>query len=703
MGESGVGGQKSETFEIYISLVSAIQAAKRDQCVSLLRAIESFDTQAFWSACKALNISTDSYLGAAIKLRDIGGVKEAVSLMQSLWLENKKDLQIFIELLVINVLIEPNNEKAFELLERMSPDFKNDRRVKLLVAAMHYNTGDHLPAVLLLFQTNYDDFVYIESFYDLRRKLFISIAELMLGILNEYQSADKNRWRNTENIVAPVLAEAIFHGNSATVFHNIREFLFLDPRFFRFKNTVFIQSCLQQFEQSNADYKVVAFVYLVSIREFGLSKEIMKSAISDEILLQNPLFAKYALLLASFTHDSGLVKNIASAWERICSDPKKWIEGWQDKSFELIAAIEVLARLSALDRVGPGAAALCSAPYFLPSTPKSKLPRSSSPRQRVFIGLFGQVRFASSTLPKIRAFIEADFPPSKYDIYFSISTWDKSGQLQMGGNTGIEHFYTRLPSELVDVMRFHFGAKTVEDIQKHFPTVCEKVLLLSAAKEISETELKSFLGQHVVCDIASDEKFMADVGCRYIGQTGLDGAYLNQVRMFDRLAALGKNARAAMQNYGVAFDCYTVMRADLNILRGSLSALVDSIVCRDQDNIVICDYDPHAIFINGVGDRFLIADEHAASRIFDIRRLIEEMILPRKELLDLYKQRFGAHQFLETALFEHGCEIKCCGAEAVQWEINRGAFSLLDLRNEIASDLRGIQDETIRSSFKDLF
>jgi hypothetical protein len=103
--------------------------------------------------------------------------------------------------------------------------------------------------------------------------------------------------------------------------------------------------------------------------------------------------------------------------------------------------------------------------------------------------------------------------------------------------------------------------------------------------------------------------------------------------------------------------------------------------------------------VEGVGDRFILADRSAAEEIAEIgtytRRIFDgadpESVLRRK--------RLEPHQMLRSLMFEAGIDIRTVSRRIVGWNLFRGAVNPETVLAELRVDVAQMADGAIKAAF----
>jgi hypothetical protein len=318
----------------------------------------------------------------------------------------------------------------------------------------------------------------------------------------------------------------------------------------------------------------------------------------------------------------------------------------------------------------------------------------------LFIGFFGQMRFSDVVLPEMVAYLEGEMGYLRESgglITYGAATWSHSGERRLGPLDDSEYLFARMPLEIAHVIR-GFAGGLIRDVAAIFPAVTARVLSVEASSTVvTEDTFAGLFSKGVVSKITHDHDFIEDAGVPMAGWCGGEINHMNQARMWNRIGAIGELLRASERAQSVPVTHALLIRPDLRITHGSLGALLKESSER-RSNWVVLDHDPHAEFLEGFGDRYMLGDRAAMDRLFDGERLMHAVLSPNAEVDAGYKRRLGGHRFLSSILFEHGTMVSSVGSDRFAFEIYRGRQSIESVRAALQSDLASLENPELRDA-----
>lgn len=309
--------------------------------------------------------------------------------------------------------------------------------------------------------------------------------------------------------------------------------------------------------------------------------------------------------------------------------------------------------------------------------------------KHIFIGIFGQLRYERENLGNLISRITGilDRCAPGLTVSFGVSTWDTTGRRDLLGHTPVGFLLEVVPIELVPLIR-ELGVPSVSDAQNVLPAVISKIILeQGSVSKVNSDYIKDIAGFRLPCDIASADAFnMGEeiniISEKYFGDVDI----MNQARMFNRLQGLKPLVETAEKWKGRPVTHGLLVRNDLNFKSDSLGLRIQAFLNSNVPNSFASDDDPHANFIEGVGDRYMLCDNLALAHIIEANHIFRSLLLETGEFDQSVSYRFLPHQMLESVLFQRGTSISRIGVSEVPFEIYRGRRNISDFVRELEQD-----------------
>jgi len=318
---------------------------------------------------------------------------------------------------------------------------------------------------------------------------------------------------------------------------------------------------------------------------------------------------------------------------------------------------------------------------------------------RVFVGMFGQFRSSDSisrTLVGIAADISAAFP-GPISMRYGFATWRRSGARRLEGEHDIEFFRQLLPPNAQDLLRPRHG-NIGNEVARVFPNLISGMLSQfesSPDMTLDGDQMQTlFPGPATV--LIDDEEDIEVEARRTAARNGIDQVpHLNQFKMWSRIARLRDALAVQEAEEGAPFDACIIMRNDLIYLGGDFASLICRVASRYESDRVFCDYDSHAEYIEGLGDRYIVAAPDAASRIF--AGYIDHLAaLSAEDYGPAVVARLAGHEMFSKILFENG--YSATPVYNVNYNLNRGMFLPDSLLACLKMDLQYLSDPVDREN-----
>jgi hypothetical protein len=335
----------------------------------------------------------------------------------------------------------------------------------------------------------------------------------------------------------------------------------------------------------------------------------------------------------------------------------------------------------------------------------ARQPRAASPRApdapakpHLLVAVFGQMRFPEATLPGVRDWILNDFAAhaAEVDLSFAICTWRETGGKVFLPDDHIDTIGGFLSQPVIALLK-GLGCCTISDIRPHCPRVASKILdQAHVGTEIDEGRIaRSFPGE-TTFDVDSEAGYMRALGRTLSDAVDGNTMLMNQGRMLSRISAVTQ-ILATVDRSRPAPTHVLFIRPDLCDLSGSLACVFQQM--RGRSNWAVVDQDAYAQVVEGVGDRFILADRSAAEEIAGIgtytRRIFDgadpESLLRRK--------RLEPHQMLRSLMFEASIDIRTVSRRIVGWNLFRGAVNQDTVLAELRVDVAHMADGALKAAF----
>lgn len=277
----------------------------------------------------------------------------------------------------------------------------------------------------------------------------------------------------------------------------------------------------------------------------------------------------------------------------------------------------------------------------------------------VFVGFFGQARSADQSLPHCIDALERGFAASRegpFNLHFGLSTWARTGVRELELGHSVDFFAQLLPEEARGLINAEFGL-TGEALQKTFPALIASMLSFTQRQSraaMDATTLAPLLpgcAEIVIGDEGQIERDVEDAHER--AGLGRVAPNLNQFKMWASIANLATALSAHEQRLDRRIDAVMLLRSDLIFVDGPVGALVCRAVSPYERNKVFSDHDPHAEFIAGAGDRYVILARDHVDVLFEgyQRHLSAASASDERAML---RRRNNGHESLATLLFQAG-------------------------------------------------
>lgn len=616
-------------------------------------------------------------LNAIVQVRDKGNAPKALDTLLALW-RTYKSHDICVELLVILTVVRPSADGFNHLAKDIPAHIRENGRIQLLLANGYSNERNVVLAAEHLRNARFADISDVPSFVALRKTLIariIDTAATVIGAMADQCDipglADQSR-----NLAAASVVQRLKDLSPTEFDWQLRNIAFIGPASERQPLEVIARAIEILSECTTPENLVVALRMLVSIRFHEQANALAERLYNIEAIRQHPGFVKSIVKLDELVPSELWTQRAMECSEAIATGKAP---EWEGPRVHLQRP-EVIGRFAQATYQPT----LAKAHKTLPPTVKNT--HSGEGVSHLFVGIFGQLRFPNAVLPTLNTYLNhpAD-RPSDCPVSFGISTWDKVGHRMVATDDPIVFVLDLLPGEIASAVN-DIAPVAVKGARQILPRTVDRILDSQlSGDQVTAASISAIWGDNIAADISTDRKFMEEKGQFVAARCNNDPHFVNQARMWNRIAGLQNLLVEAEKSKGIPVSHAILLRSDLKFHHGSLVALVES-VARMGSNCVFADHDPHANYIEGLGDRFMVADRTALDRILDAERLMQMAAAKGDTIDQTYIKRFAAHEFLDTILFEHGSRVVRVPSGEVGFEIFRGRWSVADLRQELLAD-----------------
>lgn len=644
-------------------LPAARKSSDIDTQDDLLWALESLAT-----ACESLDNGADAIGNlsddraerirwSTVELRDKGEVVRAERLLAFLHRRWPQSDSFLIELLVINVLFDPQPDRVRSIAEELRTSAYVPSDIALLVSFDAARADDMETA------WHFWDYVNREAEEGGPFQDILGRTRLLLNC--ERSPAD-------EALVAFLETSA----SNDNLHMAIREAAFFNR--FMLKHPVEATSAALLVAQRSFDMAAMghSMAFFSATRQDAEFDTIHAQLEREPSAWAIPHFAKWSCLHAIRTGD-GAKANAALTRYRQATD-NAVSQDLAPLSIAAAQAEELEARDEAL------------------SVQTDAGPRSDG-RPSIFVGIFGQLRDYQQTLPLLVEHLQRELTAGDdgYDVKFGLATWDKVGARPLSIRDGVAFYKDLMPFELHSVVDKSGSADGVA-LEQALPNITRRMIELSsdiAARPVTAEGVGTYLPEGALVRIDDDAGFQAEVARQLPAELSEPMSHyvrgnMNQLRMWSRIAALEDLAMRHENEAGRPFDYAILIRSDLVIDDGSISTLLAQ--ADTPGSPVISDYDPHAEYIEGIGDRYFIAQRNAAQALFEGF----DWLLSKVRTASPSSIRLNPHEGASSMLFSTGRNASA--AKSIFYKLHRGRFALHDLTDAVAADASSVEDLRIR-------
>lgn len=316
----------------------------------------------------------------------------------------------------------------------------------------------------------------------------------------------------------------------------------------------------------------------------------------------------------------------------------------------------------------------------------------------IFVGFFGQMREPEAVLPLAVTAIQDAFSEPRYghaNLHFALSTWPRTGGRAISLDDATGFFAQAAPSEVRGLLTSRFGASG-HGLATRLPNLVTALIdhsVRKSAREASLSELLSYLPSGAIVTTNPEAQIEQEVR-RSLARIGRNHpATINQLKMWSRIGALREPLLAHETRLGRPVDVCLLIRCDLANVKGSLGELAARAASPYEETSIFYDYDPHAEFIDGSGDRYMLGS----------RQSIEPLLGGYAHYLDVVQteptgplsERIEAHSGVQSLIVLNG--LTPSPVWALGYELHRGAPSAASLATALKADHDSAADPDIRN------
>jgi hypothetical protein len=645
-------------------------------------------------------ISLDDQVNQCVAIRDAGDHPGAAASLEAIVAVAPHHLRATLELLVVTVMSGRTNVPD-KILARMPAELQAHPHIRLMMAQHHSQHGRLADALHWLAGVSQESVEAIPSFSGIRRDLLATLASHSIDLTADIAAIMPGQDMEQARLaVAEVILQNIIYSetNPDQFFFHLQKWTFLTPDLLHLRADIFARILTKLPEHMPPEMLSTAFAYLVATRRWGEARVIADRLLAKPEAVGDPVFAK---TLIAFAEEGD--RSFADTASRIMAECAARLASANPPQHRRTAAklngIEVRARKLRRElRPAPDFAAIgAMAPTY-----SSK---AADDGPHLYVGLFGQMRFGKYLLEPLASYLKEElrsFVERGGRLSFGIATWQDSGQRELQEADGYPFLQDLIPEPIARRLS-DYRLMSVRDAMPLLPTATSRLLDECRQTQGIEAEmLKSMFDPDAFVSIDSDSTFLAEFGNRLAEVFGESTPLLNQGRMWNRIAAHRTLVQQAEEKAGQPVTHALLMRSDLTGLSGPLGKHIESRILSGATNWGMFDHDPHATYIEGVGDRYMITDRVAFDRLMDGYKLMRSIVAPDTLVNPAYRVRFFPHAHLRTILFEHGTEIHELLRSSIQFEIHRGRRTVEQLRGEIAQDAEKSSDSDLRNFFASL-
>lgn len=326
----------------------------------------------------------------------------------------------------------------------------------------------------------------------------------------------------------------------------------------------------------------------------------------------------------------------------------------------------------------------------------------------LFIGIFGQMRDPRGSFSKVMEYLykdTQDWRAKGKTVSIGISTWDQTGQKKIEDGSPTSEFAHRVPEPIKKILTEHH-IHTLAELRNLLPSTAEAIQKASYSNETVSLELLHEIAQScgfdssdIFINISTENQYMDDIGREFRAFYKNAGSGVeNQARMWHRIAGLYDLTHQATERKGAAIGTMALIRPDVLFENSSISNLATTTAAETSAPTAVCDFDPQACWIEGVGDRYFAGSAQAVARAFDAKDLILQIIRD-PALSELYHDRPFWHRFAQTVFYESDVFLQ--SSTAIHMRFLRQNIDLNVLKAALKADYEQTTNESIKKLIQD--
>lgn len=615
--------------------------------------------------------------------------------------------RLCIEIGLLNLSRQIDLEFQLQFIRSLPPEIHRDPIIQMIKAETLRSMGD--PAAACLIYNSLPPRKSWWPFEALWETLTKGLAKYLLETNTEFlqrQTVEAEGWELQPHALNPLIAGLVRPdtGNANDFRHQVEKIMWATP----IPNTdvggltvAFLSSHIKNLD---ADRAAVAFHLAVSFEKINEVNLILKE--EDFIvskLAYHPLFIKYFdIYTQKNTKFRDEFKNILSIFLK-SSFCKNFINGDMNAfNFSGLSNINVWATeiLSRYRKYLPPQG-IRGIPFL--AQPRHAIFPKTGGENHLFIGIFGQMRDPHGSFSKVIKYLYDDtqnWRNSGKKVSIGISTWDQTGQKKIENGSPVNEFIHRLPEPIKTILT-DFHINTLSELRNFLPNTAELIQKLSYSNETISQELIYEISQNcgfdssdIFINISTENHYMDDIGREFRTFYKNAGSGVeNQARMWHRIASLYDLACNATERKSASIGTMALIRPDVLFENSSISNLAETAAAQTIAPVAICDFDPQARWIEGVGDRYFAGRAQAVARAFDAKDLILQIIRD-PALSELYRDRPFWHRFAQTVFYESDTFLQ--DSTAIHMQFLRQSIHLDTLKNALKADCEHTKNENVK-------
>lgn len=616
--------------------------------------------------------------------------------------------RLCIEISLLNVTRKIDTDFQLQFLESLPAPIRQDPVIRLIEAETYRQAGNFIKAL-----TIYNALPLRKSWWPfdglwetLTRKLCCSLLEINSHFL-KHQSLPPSGWNMEPHSLNALISGLIRPaGQDARSFrHEIEQIMWHTPVPNTDVGGLTISFLASHIKNLDADRGAIIFHLAVSFEKRNEIDTILQQ--EDYLvatLANHPLFIKYFDIFSQ-KHPSYRNKFLECLDIFLNSSFCREFQKGNMEAFKFsvlvninVWATEVLSRYRK-----------CLENSRIPGVPFLQQPRHAifpekGGENHLFIGVFGQMRDPRGSFSRIMQYLHNDTQHWRNEgkrVSIGISTWDQTGQKKIEDGSPASEFIHRLPAPLTRILST-FAIHTLADLRNRLPHTAEAIQQASYSNEQVSPELildiakeNGFDPKDIFINISTENHYLDEIGREFRNFYKNAGSGVeNQARMWHRIAALYDLARQATEASGMPIGTMALVRPDVLFEHSSLINLArETAALTLEGPAAVCDFDPQAYWIEGVGDRYFAGSACAVARAFDAKDLILQII--RDPILStLYQDRPFWHRFAQTVFYESDTFLQ--SSTAIHMQFLRQNIQLEVLQDSLKKDYETITDTNLK-------